>query len=156
MQDPDRRALAQTLAQRLRELRARHHLTQDEVAQRIGCHESAVSRWEAGSRLPPCTDVLALAELYAVSCDYLLGRKEQPVMPSAALVDQALLDRLASAPDVAAFDAIVEERADQTAWLPLPDGAVIVPVEQAMRRARVVADRFPQSRFADRLFRPRA
>ncbi len=155
MQDPDRRALAQTLAQRLRELRARHNLTQDEVAHRIGCHESAVSRWEAGSRLPPCTDVLALAELYRVSCDYLLGRKEQPVLPAVALLDQALLDRLGSAADVEQFDAIVAERADQTVWLPVPDGAVLVPVEQAMRRARAVVDRFPQSRFADRLFRPR-
>ncbi|MBI5852304.1 MAG: helix-turn-helix transcriptional regulator [Planctomycetes bacterium] len=155
MQDPDRRALAQILAQRLRELRAHHHLTQDEVARRIGCHESAVSRWEASSRLPPCTDVLALAELYGVSCDYLLGRKEQPVNPAVALLDQALLDRLAVAPDVETFDAIVLERAEQTAWLPVPEGAVLLPVEQAMRRARAVADRFPVSRFADRLFRPR-
>lgn len=155
MQDPDRRALAQTLAQHIRELRAKHDLTQDEVARRIGCHESAVSRWEAASRLPPCTDVLALAQLFGVSIDSLLGRKEQPVPPAVAMLDQALLDRLAEAETTEEFDAIVDERRDQAAWLPVPDGAVLVPVDEAMRRARDVADRFPDSRFADRLFRPR-
>lgn len=155
MQDPDRRALAQIIAQRIRELRARHNLTQDEVARRIGCHESAVSRWEAASRMPPCTDVLALAELFGVSTDYMFGRKEQPVPPAVALLDQGLLDRLGKAENAAQFDAIVSERMDQTAWLPVPDDAVLVPVDEAMRRARAIVDRFPDSRFADRLFRPR-
>lgn len=123
---------------------------------RLGCHESAVSRWEAGSRLPPATDILALAELYVVSVDHLLGRAETPVPSSLALVDQALLDRLAKVGTVAEFDEIVEARAEQTAWLPVPPGAVLVSVEDAMRRARLVADRFKTSRFADRLFRPRA
>lgn len=151
----ERRELSAVLAARLRELRARRNLTQDQVAEAIGCHESAVSRWESGSRLPPCTDVLALAELYGVSTDDLLGRREQPAMPNTALLDQALLSRLAEARTVEEFDALVQERTEQAAWLPVPDGAVLVPVPEAMRRARAVADRFPQSRFADRLFRPR-
>jgi transcriptional regulator with XRE-family HTH domain len=151
----ERRELSAVLAARLRELRARRNLTQDQVAEAIGCHESAVSRWESGSRLPPCTDVLALAELYGVSVDDLLGRREQPALPNSALVDIALLDRLATARTTEEFDAMVEARADQAAWLPVPDGALLVPVADAMRRARQVTDRFPDSRYADRLFRPR-
>ena len=85
-----RRELALVVAARLRELRARRNLTQDEVAKAVGCHESAVSRWESGSRLPPCTDILALARLYRVSCDELLGRREQPAMSGSALIDIAL------------------------------------------------------------------
>jgi transcriptional regulator with XRE-family HTH domain len=151
----ERRELSAILAARLRELRARRNLTQDEVAAAIGCHESAVSRWESGSRLPPCTDVLALAELYGVAVDDLLGRREQPAMPNSALVDAALLVRLEQVSSTAEFDALIDASADQAAWLPVPDGAVLVPVADAMRRARRVADRFPDSRYADRLFRPR-
>ncbi|MBK8980582.1 MAG: helix-turn-helix transcriptional regulator [Planctomycetes bacterium] len=151
---PQRRELAHIVASRLRELRARRNLTQDQVARAVGCHESAVSRWESGSRLPPCTDVLALARLYEVSCDELLGRREQPVMSNSALVDQALLDRLASARDVAEFDRMVEAASEHAAWFPLEEGSMIVPVADAMKRARDVADRFPDSRFRDRLFRP--
>ena len=151
----DRRELSAILAARLRELRARRDLTQDQVAAAIGCHESAVSRWESGSRLPPCTDVLALAELYGVSCDELLGRREQPAISNSALVDQQLLDRLAGSESAEEFDRLVAQRSEQAAWLPVPEGAVLVSVPEAMRRARAVADRYPESRFADRLFRPR-
>ena len=152
---PDRRALAGHLAARLRELRARRDLTQDQVATAIGGHESAVSRWESGARLPTLTDLVALSALLGVSCDDLLGQVEQPVMPGSVLLDQTLLDRLATARSAAEFDAMVAARDEQAAWLPVPDGAVLVPVDVAMRRARAVADRFPDSRYADRLFRPR-
>ena len=55
------RPLASHLAARLRELRARRGLTQDQVAKRLACHESAVSRWECGSRFPTGEDLVALA-----------------------------------------------------------------------------------------------
>lgn len=151
---PQRKELAKVVAGKLRELRARRNLTQDQVARAVGCHESAVSRWESGSRLPPCTDILALAELYNVSSDELLGRREQPTMQSAALIDQRLLDRLATCETTEEFDRTVAEAAEHAVWLPIEDGSVVVPVAEAMRRAREVADRFPDSRFADRLFRP--
>ncbi len=63
------------LAARLRELRARRGFTQDHVAKRLGCHESAVSRWESGSRFPTGEDLVALADLFEVSTDDLLGRR---------------------------------------------------------------------------------
>ncbi len=85
--------------------------------------------------MPPCTDVLALAELFGVSTDYMFGRKEQPVPPAVALLDQGLLDRLGKAENAAQFDAIVSERMDQTAWLPVPDDVdASVGVEQVASR----------------------
>jgi len=154
-QEPSRRERIEILPVRLRELRARKGWTQDQVAAAIGCHESAVSRWESGGRVPGCADLLALARLFGVSCDYLLGSTEQPVIPGMALLDRGLLERLAQARTVEEFDALVMARGEQAAWLPVPDGAVLVPVDEAMRQARAVADRFPESRYADRLFRPR-
>ncbi|MFT4513126.1 MAG: ribosome-binding protein aMBF1 (putative translation factor) [Planctomycetota bacterium] len=46
------RPLANHLAARLRELQARRGLTQGHVAKRLGCHGSALLRWESGSRFP--------------------------------------------------------------------------------------------------------
>lgn len=142
-------------AVRLRELRARRGWTQEQVARRLKCHESAVSRWESGSRFPTGADLVALADLFAVSADDLLGRGRQHVRAGAALVDLTLLEQLAGATSVEDFEQLVRANGDQAVWLPVPDGAVLMPVTDAMQLAREVADRFAGSPLADRLFRPR-
>lgn len=147
--------MAMHLAARLRELRARRGYTQDHVAKRLGCHESAVSRWESGSRFPTGEDLVALADLFEVSTDDLLGRSKQFVSAGAALVDMRLLTRLAAVETTADFDKEVAAHEGQAIWLPVPEGAVLVPVAEAMRWTRKVADKHRDSKFADRLFRPR-
>jgi transcriptional regulator with XRE-family HTH domain len=143
------------LATRLRELRARHQLTQDRVAQQLGVHESAVSRWESGSRFPTGEDLIALSDLFQVSIDHLLGRTLQFTSAGTALVDQVLLDRLEAAESTEEFDRLIAANEEQAVWLPVPDGSVLVPVAEGMRRARRVADKHRNSRYVDRLFRPR-
>lgn len=147
--------LAGHFAARLRELRARHGWTQEQVARQLGCHESAVSRWEGGSRFPTGVDLIALADLFGVSADDLLGRGRQHARAGAALVDMQLLQRLASAASTEEFERLVRANQDQAVWLPVPDGAVLMPVTEAMRLAREVAERFSDSSLVDRLFRPR-
>lgn len=142
------------LAARLRELRARFSMTQDQIARRLGCHESAVSRWESGTRFPTGEDLVALSDLFRVSIDYLLGKQSQFAAPGTALVDQALLDRLEAAESTEDFDRLIASSADHAIWLPVTEGAVLVPVAEAMRRARKVADKHKGSSYADRLFRP--
>ncbi len=149
------RPLATHLAARLRELRARRGFTQDHVAKRLGCHESAVSRWESGSRFPTGEDLVALADLFEVSTDDLLGRVRQYAAPGSALVDQKLLERLAAAETTGEFDQLISQSEEQAVWLPVPEGAVLVPVAEAMRWTRKVADKHRGSSFVDRLFRPR-
>ncbi|MBL8733270.1 MAG: helix-turn-helix transcriptional regulator [Planctomycetes bacterium] len=144
------------MAARLRELRARRGFTQDHVAKRLGCHESAVSRWESGSRFPTGEDLVALADLFEVSTDDLLGRGRQFAASGSALVDMRLLERLAAADNVAEFERLIREHEEQAVWLPVPDGAVLVPVAEAMRLTRKVAEKHKASTFVDRLFRPRA
>lgn len=150
------RPLAMHLAARLRELRARRGFTQDHVAKRLGCHESAVSRWESGSRFPTGEDLVALADLFEVSTDDLLGRVKQFAAQGSALVDMRLLEKLAAAETADEFDRLIAENEEQAVWLPVPDGGVLVPVAEAMRWARKVADKQKGSRYVDRLFRPRA
>jgi transcriptional regulator with XRE-family HTH domain len=142
------------LAARLRELRARRGLTQDHVAKRLGVHESAVSRWESGSRFPTGEDLVALADLFEVSTDDLLGRTKQFATPGSALVDMRLLERLAGA-TTEEFDSQILATEEQAVWLPVPEGAVLVPVAEAMKWTRKVADKHKTSRYVDRLFRPR-
>lgn len=149
------RPLAMHLAARLRELRARRGFTQDHVAKRLGCHESAVSRWESGSRFPTGEDLVALADLFEVSTDDLLGRVRQYAASGSALVDMRLLEQLAAASSTDEFDQLVAGNEDQAVWLPVPDGAVLIPVAEAMRLTRKVAEKHKGSRFTDRLFRPR-
>ncbi len=148
------RPLATHLAARLRELRARRGFTQDHVAKRLGCHESAVSRWESGSRFPTGEDLVALADLFEVSTDDLLGRMRQYAASGSALVDMRLLERLAAA-TTEEFDQLIQAAEEQAVWLPVPEGAVLIPVGEAMRWTRKVADKHKGSAFADRLFRPR-
>lgn len=154
-EDAPPRPLATHLAARLRELRARRGFTQDHVAKRLGCHESAVSRWESGSRFPTGEDLVALADLFEVSTDDLLGRVRQYAAPGSALVDMRLLERLAAAESTAEFDKLIGQNEEQAIWLPVPEGAVLIPVAEAMRWTRKVADRHRTSSFVDRLFRPR-
>lgn len=149
------RPLATHLAARLRELRARRGFTQDHVAKRLGCHESAVSRWESGSRFPTGEDLVALADLFEVSTDDLLGRSRQYAANGSALVDMRLLEQLAAADNTAEFDRLIAAHEEQAIWLPVPDGAVLIPVAEAMRWTRKVADKHRGSSFVDRLFRPR-
>lgn len=140
---------------RLRELRARRGYTQDYVAKRLGCHESAVSRWESGSRFPTGEDLVALADLFEVSTDDLLGRTRQYAPAGCALLDMKLLERLAAVESTEEFDRLIVEHDEQAVWLPVPEGAVLVPVPEAMRLARKVADKHQGSAHVNRLFRPR-
>ena len=60
----------------LKEIRAKHNLTQQQVADHIGCSAVVYSRDENGSRHPSIEALLRLADLFGVSVDHILGRQE--------------------------------------------------------------------------------
>lgn len=64
--------------------RRRCGLTQVDAAARLGLSQSAITGYERGHRQPPPDVLAALATLYAVSTDYLLGR--EAVAPEAPRV----------------------------------------------------------------------
>ncbi|WP_346352969.1 helix-turn-helix transcriptional regulator [Azotosporobacter soli] len=66
------------LAQRLKEERLAHKLTQDQVGQLLGVVKQTVGHWETGLRLPTIDSLVAMADYYNVSLDYLTGRKNDP------------------------------------------------------------------------------
>ena len=59
---------------RIRDLREDHDKTQQEIASYLGMQRSVYRRYESGERETPAWVIVALADLYQVSADYLLGR----------------------------------------------------------------------------------
>lgn len=64
-------------SRRLKQLRKDKHLTQVQVADRIGVTASMVSSYETDIRLPSYDVMLRIADIFGVSVDYLLGRQEK-------------------------------------------------------------------------------
>ena len=58
------------------ELRKLNRFTQREVGQRLGISQPSYIRYENGSAEPTLENLVKIADLYDVSVDFLLGRKE--------------------------------------------------------------------------------
>ena len=59
----------------LKEIRIKRNLTQQQVADNIGCSTVVYSRYENGIRQPSIETLLRLADLFGVTVDYLIGRQ---------------------------------------------------------------------------------
>ena len=70
-----------TIADRLRALRAKKGVSQDVVAEACDLSRVALTRYESGARIPVAGNVAKLASYYGVTVDYLLGREEAPPAP---------------------------------------------------------------------------
>lgn len=74
-------------SQRLKKLRTDKHLTQAQVAKRVGVTASMVSSYETDIRLPSYDVMISLADLFGVTVDYLLGREEKRFLDISELTD---------------------------------------------------------------------
>lgn len=61
---------------RLRELRRKKGLSQEELGSMLGVGKSAICCYEKGTRNPSLESVIELMQIFAVSADYLLGTDE--------------------------------------------------------------------------------
>lgn len=61
---------------KFKECRERKGLSQKYVAVMLGVSPSAISQWEKGTTYPSSENLAALAELYGVSIDYLMGKAD--------------------------------------------------------------------------------
>lgn len=64
------------VGERLRKARENKNLTQAEVAENLGVTRSVIARYELGINDPPTENIIALAEMYGVTTDYLLGKTD--------------------------------------------------------------------------------
>lgn len=63
---------------RIRDLREDHDLTQRQLAARLRMTQTQYFRYEQGYRDIPSDILIALADLYGTSTDYILGRTDDP------------------------------------------------------------------------------
>lgn len=61
---------------RLKELRTEKGISQQKLALEILHSQQVVSNWESGAVEPTASAIVAVADYFDVSADYLLGRKE--------------------------------------------------------------------------------
>ena len=59
--------------ERLKEIRLKRELTQEELAQKINISSSSISLYERGDREPNLTTLINISKTLNVSTDYLLG-----------------------------------------------------------------------------------
>lgn len=65
---------------RLRELRIKSGLTQNEIASRLKVSGQTILNWENGIYEPKIYQLIELADLFGVSVDYLIERKNNTNM----------------------------------------------------------------------------
>lgn len=63
--------------QRIRDLREDKDMTQSQIAQMLGVGQRAYAYYESGARMLPPEILCALAKIYHVSTDYLLGLTDE-------------------------------------------------------------------------------
>lgn len=78
---------------KLKERRKKLGLSQDDVAKKIGVHNTTYGNWELGKTEPNLTDLVKLAEIFNVTTDELLGRDLELVNLKFLDEDQSLIIR---------------------------------------------------------------
>ncbi|PCR82270.1 transcriptional regulator [Streptococcus salivarius] len=64
-------------SERLKELRKQAHLTQVELASKLGIVQSSYADWERGKKKPTQDNLVKIAQVLNVSVDYLVGISEE-------------------------------------------------------------------------------
>ena len=62
----------------LKQLRVSKNITQKQLAIDIGASERGIQNYELGERKPNYDALIALADYFDISVDYLIGRTDNP------------------------------------------------------------------------------
>lgn len=63
---------------KLRELRKKQKLTQDELALKVGIHGRHIGKYENGQVMPNAETLIRIAKVFDISIDYLILDAEDP------------------------------------------------------------------------------
>lgn len=78
------------MADRIKDLRGLHNLTQSDVAEMLEVTRSSVNVWEMGISSPSTKCIVQLARLFGVSTDYLLGMENNLTLDISGLDDESV------------------------------------------------------------------
>lgn len=72
----NKKKVIEVFAERLKELREDNKVSLKKLGEAIGVSDIAISRWENLKRIPNIEVLVAIADYFAVSTDFLLGKKD--------------------------------------------------------------------------------
>ena len=78
------------MADRIRDLRELHNMTQSDTAKRLGITRSSVNAWEMGISVPSVRYIVQLARLFHVSADYILGIEHEMTLDISGLDEESV------------------------------------------------------------------
>ena len=86
------------LANRIKQERLNMHLSQKQLADRLGIHKSSVNAWESEKSQPSLIYLVRMSDIFSVSADYLLGIKNVKQLNVSGLSDS----------DIGAFQSLID------------------------------------------------
>lgn len=109
---PDSDFIDGEVANKIKQLRKQHGISQTQLAQKLNVHQTAVSQWELNRTIPDIDTLKNLSDLFGVSVDYLLGRTDEP-SPSSPDYTPGITEDFVTFPVIgevaAGYDHIVAE-----------------------------------------------
>lgn len=78
------------IADRIKDLRIQHNLTQAELAKKLNITRSSVNAWEMGISTPSTAYLIELSQLFHVSTDYLLGLSATSTLDISSLNEEEI------------------------------------------------------------------
>lgn len=66
-----------TLGQKLKEIRKRFGLSQEQLAEIINVSRQSITKWESDNGLPDVSNLQELSKVFGVTVDYLLNGENQ-------------------------------------------------------------------------------
>ncbi len=76
------------LASRIKNLREKFGYTQSELAKKMNVTRSSINAWEMGVSSPSTQYIAQLAEIFKVSCDWLLGVEKSATLSLEGLSEE--------------------------------------------------------------------
>ncbi len=72
--EKDYASIRAVMYQRIRTMRKKHHMTQADIAVRLGISRRTYANYERGVHAMPAEVLAGIADLFGTSLDYLTGR----------------------------------------------------------------------------------
>ena len=92
--------MKQTIADNITDLRKAMHLTQAELAEKMGYTDKAISKWERAESIPDIVTLKEFADLSGVTLDYLIQKEHvenRPALSKQARSNRVVISLLAAA-----------------------------------------------------------
>lgn len=77
------------IAERVKELRSKYKLTQQELADKLGLKKSTIGSWENGQNNPEIESLLKLCELFSIKIQYFFEEEYDKLNPYAIVIADA-------------------------------------------------------------------